>query len=443
MAGRYREKRITQSVVDAARPEAERYVLTDSAIKGFWLVVEPSGRKTFKLRYRVGGGRGSTVREPKIGDASSMKTEKARKIAGEWLADVKMGGDPSGERIAKRAAPTMAELFERYLRDHAQPHKRAASVIEDERLIKLHLSDPLGRRKVAEATRADLDRLHKSLAHTPYAANRCIALLSKAFNLAEVWGWRPDGSNPCRHVKKFAEAKRQRFLNADEVARLGETLRVAERDGFLELPPARGKRSAAERVPISRWVIAAVRLLIFTGARKGEILSLRWDQVEVGAGIAHVAPKEAATVKGKAAETKAIHLSPPAREVLASLPRAADNPHVIQGGKVGAALVNLKDPWAAIREAASLDGVRIHDLRHTFASSAAAGGASLPIIGALLGHSQPSTTARYAHLHTDPLQAATDAVGRRLAQAMGSTAAGEPHNVVPLRQGPGNRGKQS
>lgn len=421
MPSRYRKTKLTQSVVNTARPEDVRYVLTDQSIPGFWLVVEPNGRKTFKLRYRVGGGRGGTVREPKIGDAKAMKAEKARKIAEDWYADVAKGKDPSGDRQAKRAAPLMAELFERYLRDHARPHKRASSVAEDERLIALYLSSSFGRHKIAEVTRDDIDRFHKGLAAKPYRANRCLALLSKAFNLAEVWGLRTDGSNPCRHVKKFAEAKRQRFLNTDELMRLGEVLRTAERNGYLELPAKPDRRNKPERTPVSRWSIAAIRLLVFTGARKGEILSLRWDKIDMPSATAQVSPKESKTVSGKAAEWKTVHLSPAALEVLVNLPRSDDNPYVIQGGKSGAALVNIKDPWMAIREAASLEGVRIHDLRHTFASAAAAGGASLPIIGALLGHSQPNTTARYAHLHADPLKATAAAVGGRIAAAMGDT----------------------
>lgn len=424
MQSRYRKTKLTQSALDSAKPEASRYILTDTVIPGFWLVVEPTGRMTFKLRYRVGGGRGGTVREPKIGDGKAMKAEKARQIAADWFATVAKGGDPSAERQAQRAAPTMAELFDRYIRDHAKPHKRASSVAEDGRLIAMYLADTFGRRKVAEVTRADVDRFHKALSHKPYRANRAMAVLSKAFSLSELWGWRPDGSNPCRLVKKFAEAKRDRFLNAEELLRLGSVLRQAERDGYLDLPAERGKREKPERAPISRWPIAAIRLLLFTGARRGEILGLRWDKIDMSAGTALVAPKEAKTVHGKAAEFKMLHLSPACQEVLAGLPRADDNPHVIQGGKIGTALVNLKDPWRAIREIAGLEDVRIHDLRHSYASVAANQGASLQIIGALLGHSQPATTARYAHLVASPLKAATAAVGSRISAAMGDTRDG-------------------
>jgi integrase len=411
MEERNRKVKLTQTVVDKAAPEAARYTLADTVIPGFWLRVEPSGAKSYRLRYRVGGGRGATVREPKIGDARALRCEKARAIAAEWHAEVVTGGDPGGARMEAREAPTMAALFERYLADHARPSKKASSLAEDERLIRDYLAPAFGKRKVRELARADVDAFHKALADKPYRANRCLALLSKAMNLAELWGMRPDNTNPVRHVCKFAEAKRKRFLAPAELARLGEALRVAERDGCLTLSPRESVREKAERVPVSRFAVAAIRLLVLTGARKGEILGLRWAWVDAEA-------RRANLPDSKTGE-KAVILPPAALQVLAGLPRDDSNPFVIRGGKPGAALVNLKDPWLAIREAARLDDVRIHDLRHSFASVGAAGGASLPVIGALLGHTQASTTQRYAHLHDDPLQAAAASIGGRIAAAMG------------------------
>jgi integrase len=425
MAGLYRTVKLTQSVVDKAAPEAARYVLTDTAIPGFWLTVLPSGRKTYVFRYRVGGGRSATIRAPKIGDAAAVRCEKARAVAEGWHADVIKGGDPGGERQAARAAPTMADLFDRYLTDHARPTKKASSIAEDERLIADYLLPAFGKRKAADVTREAVDKFHKGLAHKPYRANRCLAVLSKAFNLAEVWRMRPDGSNPCRHVRKFPETARKRYLGAAELARLGEALRIAERDGALILPARPGVRDKAERVPVSRWAVAAVRLLILTGARKSEILGLRWAWID--------AANFRADLPDSKTGAKTIILPPPALAVLESLPRDAGNPHVIQGAKAGAHLVNLKDPWLAIREAAGLDDVRVHDLRHSFASVGASGGASLPIIGALLGHTQASTTQRYAHLHDDPLRATAAVIGGRIAAAMGD--AGEGGTVVPFGRG--------
>jgi hypothetical protein len=191
------------------------------------------------------------VREPKIGEAPAMKAETARAIASDWAAQVRLGGDPSGQRQGYREAPTMAALFDRYLSDHARPNKKASSLTEDERLIKAYLKPGFARRKVAEVKRADIDKFHKSLSGRPYLANRSLALLSKSFNLAEMWGWRADASNPCRHVKKFAETKRRRFLSPTELARLGEVLRIAERDFALVLGRHRHPGRPSLRVSIS------------------------------------------------------------------------------------------------------------------------------------------------------------------------------------------------
>lgn len=414
MGETYRKAKISQTTVDKAQPEAARYVITDTEIPGFWLTVSPSGRKAFSLRYRVGGGRGATVRQPKIGEWPAMKAEKARAIAQDWAADVRLGGDPGGARLAYREAPTMAALFTRFLADHAERHKKASSIANDRRLIEKRLLPVFGAKKVLEVTRADVSRFHKSLADTPYEANRALALLSKAFNLAEVWDMRKDGTNPCRHVSKFAETKRKRFLSPLELAKLGQALREAERNGSVLLPAQPGIRTEAMRVPVNSGAVAAIRLLVLTGARKGEILGLQWNWIDMTNG-------RASLPDSKTGE-KVLILPPPALAVLAAHPRVEGNPHVIAGGKPGTALVNLKDPWLAIREAAGLEGVRIHDLRHSFASVGAAGGASLPIIGALLGHTQASTTQRYAHLHDDPLQAAAASIGGRIAAAMGVTS---------------------
>lgn len=404
--------KLTQNAVVAAKPGERRYTIADTEIAGFWLVVTPTGRKSFYYRYRVGGGRGGTVRQPLIGHHPALKAEAARRIAAEWAACVRMGGDPAGERTATRVAPTMNALLDRYLEDHARPTKKLSSLAEDERLIRDYLRGAFGRKKVAEVRRSDIADFQRGLAHKPYRANRCLALLSKAFNLAEVWAMRPGGSNPCRHLQKYAEAKRKRFLSPAELARLGETLAVAERDGSLAIPV----ESGGERtVPISAAVIAAIRLLVLTGARKGEILGLRWDWIDWDRGLA-------ALPDSKTGE-KAIHLPPAALAVLETIPRREDNPHVIFGGRPGAPLVNLKDPWGAIRAHAGFNDVRIHDLRHSFASVGAAGGLSLPIIGALLGHTQAATTQRYAHLADDPLRAAAGQIGDRIAAAMSGASA--------------------
>jgi integrase len=220
-----------------------------------------------------------------------------------------------------------------------------------------------------------------------------LALLSKFFNWAEKHGLRPDGSNPCRHVEKHRESRRERFLSEAELGRLGDALRKAKRDDRA-----------------TPWAIAALRLLIFTGARLSEILTLKWGHVDAEHGLL--------TLPDSKTGKKTIPLNAPAREVLESVPRLEGNPFVICGERLGQHIVNLQKPWRRIRKAAGLHDVRIHDLRHSFASVGASSGQSLIVIGKMLGHSQPATTARYAHLADDPVKAASDAVGRRIASAL-------------------------
>jgi integrase len=229
------------------------------------------------------------------------------------------------------------------------------------------------------------------------------------FNIAERCGLRPNGSNPCRHVEKYAERKRERMLSPAELARLGDAL-VAY-DG-------------------SPYAAAAVKLLVFTGARLGEVLGLRWEWIDF----------ERAEVRlpDSKSGAKTIHLPPPALAVLTELPRIEGNPHVIAGGREGAAWVNLEKPWRAIRKAAGLDDVRLHDLRHAFASVAASSGMGLPIIGKMLGHTQAQTTARYAHLANDPVKAAAATVAGKIAAAMtgaGNASDDSGSRVVPISAG--------
>ena len=398
-------QKLTKRVVEGALPTDKRYVIWDAQIPGFGVRVFPSGIKTFVFKYRVGGGRTATRRQPVIGKFGMITVDQAREIAKDWAADVRKGEDPGGDRKEKRAAPRMSDLFERYISDHAKPHKKPSSVEDDERIIRTFVGPEFGKRKVVEVTRSDIDRFHKSLAETPYRANRVLAMLSKAFNLAEVWEWRPDGSNPCRHIKKFREDRRERFLSAEEFARLGAALSEAESG---EMAYNRPGRSSPYYVP--KQAVTALKLLIFTGARRGEILSLKWDYVNF--------EESRLELPDSKTGAKFVYLPAPALKLLSELNRDPENPFVITGAKPGTHLVNMKDPWAVIRESAELPDLRIHDLRHSFASIGAGGGMSLPVIGALLGHKETSTTARYAHLSDNPLRTAVEDIGNRISDAM-------------------------
>ncbi len=348
---------LTEKRIRDMRPDTGTRIEWDDQLRGLGVRITAAGVKAYVLNYRVDG----RERRMTLGRVAELSLAAARKLASEEKALVRKGIDPLGQRDARRNAPLMVELFDRYLSDHARPNKKPRSVKEDERLIRLHLSPAFGQRKVAEITRNEIDRWHKSMKVTPGAANRGRALLSKALNLAEVWGWRPDGSNPVRHIKRFKESDgAERFLSLAELRALGEALRTYEADGG------------------SPYAAAAIRLLALIGARKSEVLSLRWDWVDFEGARLNLPDSKT----GK----KAIPLNAPALAVLATLPRIAGNPHVFPGSTAGGHIVDLKWPWMLVRKGAGLGNVRLHDLRHSFASLGAGSGMGLPIIGALLGH---------------------------------------------------------
>lgn len=395
--------KITKRFVEAIKPGDRDVVAWDGELRGFGLRVKPSGARSYIVQYRNRQGRS---RRLTIGAHGRLTAEEARREARLLLAEVERGSDPAEDRVAARRAPTMAELCERYLSDHAETRKKPKSADQDRRMIERFILPALARRKVADVSRADAVKLHSSLRATPYQANRVLALLSKMMNLAERWGLRPDGSNPCRHVEKYRERKRERFLSADELGRLGEVLAEAERTA-TELPS----------------VVAAVRLLVLTGCRLSEILTSRWEHVDF----------EGACLRLPDSKTggQVVQLSAPALEVLAGLERDG-SPWVIRGARDGAHLVNLEKPWRRLRARAGLQNVRLHDLRHSFASVAAGLGEGLLMIGKLLGHTQAQTTHRYAHLAADPVKAATERVGATIAGMMRGSGA----EVVDL---PGRR----
>ena len=247
---------------------------------------------------------------------------------------------------------------------------------------------------VPEITRADVAKFHHDLRHIPYQANRCLEVVSKMFGLAEMWGLRPDGSNPRKHIRKYPEEKRERFLSAAELRRIGEVLREMESER-VELPSA----------------ILAARLLILTGCRLGEIMTLKWDYIDFD--------ERALRLPDSKTGKKVVHLGTPAVEYLHHAQRIEGNPWVITGTLTGKPLSDLQPFWQRVRARAGVKDVRIHDLRHTFASTAVASGQGLPMIGKLLGHTQVQTTARYAHLAAEPVKIAADAVATSLREALG------------------------
>jgi integrase len=395
--------KLTQRSVEGAQYKHDRTggdYRWDDDLLGFGLRIYPSGRKAFVVSYRARGRQ----RFYTLGRAGEMTVQSARTRALEVLAAARRGEDPSGERLAYYQAPTLQDLSERFLREHARAKKKPSSVETDERIWKIHILPYLGKHKILDITRSDVSRLHAQMSSTPYQANRVLAVLSKAFNLAEVWGWRVDGSNPCRHLERYREERRERFLAADELAGLSAVLTQAEQ-------PNRE----------SPFAIAALRLLILTGCRVGEIVQLRWNEVDFDRRCLRLGDSKTGR--------KTIYLNAATLQILADLERDPSNPYVIQGARPESHLIGLSRIWFRLRHQAGLDDVRLHDLRHTFASFGAGMGLSLPILGKLLGHTQAATTQRYAHLAAAPMQDAAERIGATL----GAALAGRPKaEVIPF-----------
>ncbi len=387
--------KITKRAVDALLPvDGREATLWDTEVKGFGIRMRPGGAKSYIVRYRPGGGgRSAPLRTLTIGSHGSPWTpHRARDEAKRVLGQVQQGKDPAADRSGRREAPTVKELADRFLAEHVDAKRKSRTAAEYRRLLDKLILPALGNKKLSDVSRSDIAKLHHSLRASPYQANRVLAVLSKMMNLAERWGLRPDGSNPCRHVEKFRELKRERMLSPDEFGRLGDAL--ARYNG-------------------SPYAVAAVKLLVFTGARLSEVLGLRWEWIDFAGGEARLPDSKSGA--------KTVHLPSPALAVLSGLPRTEGNPHVIVGGVKGTALVNLEKPWRQIRKMAGLDNLRLHDLRHGFASVAASAGMGLPIIGKMLGHTQAATTARYAHLASDPVKAAAATVAGKIDDAMKAT----------------------
>ena len=379
-------RRITKRALDALQPGEKDTFIWDDLLPGFGCRCRPSGRKYYLLKYRIG----RKQRWYSIGRHGQVTPDQARREARRLLDQVEGDQDPAAKRAAsKTSVETMEDLGKLFLDQHVsklKPH----TVDDYTRCIKIHINPALGRLKVDKVHSNDIATFHNKLRDRPYQANRCLAILSKMFSWAEKKGLRSDNTNPCRHVEKFKEKSRERYLSQAELERLGEVLNKADKN-----------------IP---YVVAAIRLLVLTGARKGEILTLKWDYVDLDRGRLRLPDSKT----GK----KSIALNEDAQDLLVNLPRVEGNPYVIVGDKEGRHLVGLQKFWERLRTEADLPDVRIHDLRHSFASFGIAEGMSLPMIGALLGHKHVATTQRYAHIADDPIREAANRIGTAIGSAV-------------------------
>lgn len=440
--------KISKRVVEAIEPGPRDVFLWDSEMPGFGCKITPKGRRIYVFQYDK---HGKTWRMT-IGRHGIDKTaEEARQKARGLWGDLAEGGHPALERKQARSAPTLAEFAERYLEEHARPKKKPRSAAEDERMLRSRILPELGNVRITEITRAELARFHHDMRDTPAMANRCRMLLSKMMNLAEKWGIREDGTNPTRHMENYRELRRERYLSQAELVKLGEALSAAEAEGD------------------NPYAIAAIRLLLLTGARKEEVLGLEWEHVDLETPCLRLPDSKTGA--------KILPLGAPALEILARLPRVQGNPYVFPGKIEGQRYIAIQKAWLRFRAAATvellaehddaavadlvadlarrlgrrptlkeceaaakkatvelptaLQDVRIHDLRHNFASVGAVLGESLVVIGSILGHREVSTTQRYSHLSSDPRQAGAERISRKVATAL----KGEFGQVVNLDRG--------
>ena len=418
--------RITKRVVDGLEARESEYAIWDGRIPGFGVRVRPTGAMSYVVVYRAGSGRGAPVRRYTIAGVGKITPERARTRAKAILGQVAHGHDPAGERIAERGTPTIAELAERFLAEHVETKRKPGTAAFYRFVLTKIVTPEFGTSKADKVTRAKIAKLHARLHITPFQANRMLAVVSSMYAFAGRIGAVPEGTNPARKIDKFKEHRRERFLTGAELERLGAAIREAETKGIPwkvgeAKPTAKHLPKAKNRfTKIGQFGAAAIRLLLFTGCRLREILHLKWEQVDLERGLLFLADSKT----GK----KTVILNAPALAVLADLDRFGT--YVIAGDDPGRPRADLKRPWEAVARYAGFDGVRLHDLRHTYASFGAGGGLGLPIIGKLLGHTQASTTARYAHLDNDPLRRASEAIGGRIAAALDGN---KSDSVVPLR----------
>ncbi|WP_430469321.1 tyrosine-type recombinase/integrase [Thalassospira lucentensis] len=397
-----------------AAPEGKEYVVWDTLTNGFFLKVSPTGRKTFGLYYRSSTGK---QRRPKIGSFPEIKTSAAREIAQRWLYEVAVGKDPSAERTEARNSTelTVRDLADRHMREHVQVKKKEGeSRSNDERNLRLHILPAIGDRRVSEIEHDDIFKLHRQL-QAKYAVNgnRVVSLLSKMFNNAELWKMRDYGSNPCRFIQLDLEEERERDLEDWEWIALAKAIDEYE-------------KYQLGNVAIC-WLI---RLIIFTGTRRGEIMSAPLSAIDMKREVLIPLDHKGSTLgKSRKKKRKEIVLNSFALKVIEDRlkhPRWKDNPWLIPGRPATATdgsvihkhMINPKKPWEKIKKMAGITDLRIHDLRHAFATVGIDDNIDMTMIQKLLGHSKIETTMRYAHRRHDAQRKTQDRIANAISARM-------------------------
>lgn len=411
-----RRCKITKAAVDNMRPPNGREAwLWDAEVRGFGVRARGDVR-TYVLRYaapgRPGASRWLTIGthgrpwrpDPVTGKDRNLTADLARHEAVRLLGIRIDGRDPAGERELSASLPTFERFsIDRYMLEHSSVHKAAKSSKDDRRMLTKLIHPAFGKERIDRVTGSHVTRLHNAMKDTPFAANRCLSLVSHVFTMARVWGVLPaTHANPCLDVRRFPEPKRKRYLSAAERPQIGAALAAAEAKGR----EPRKQRKKGEGA--TAYAIAALRVIMLSGARPDEIVRLRRAQLA-----------ELVNQKGKTGE-RGIYFDKHALAIMEALPPRSGNPFVFVGRRIGRHLTvtALSQLWKRIARGAGIDDVRLYDARHTFASVAVQQGLSLPIIGELLGHKRGETTQRYAHLADNPVRAASDEVSAEIAKAL-------------------------
>ena len=372
--------KLSKRTIDRLSVERASTIFWDSELPGFGIRVHATGRKLFVAQARTPGG---LPKRATVGRYEDMDAEEARQKAAGMIDRIRRGRDPVP--VAPEE-PTVADLAARFMTAHVEVNCKPGTVESYESLLRLHILPELGALKLSEVDRSHVSALHHGLRDMPTQANKSVGIFSKMFKLAVAWGMTPARPNPCRSVKRYRERSCERFLTEDEYARLGRVLFEAESEG-----------------PLMASAVAAIRLLLLTGCRRNEILTLKWDDIDRRAGELRLSDSKSGP--------RRVPLTPAVERVLARIPRADGNPWVIAGEKEGERLPRLDPFWDRLRARAGLDGLRLHDCRHSFASRALAVGESLSAISRLLGHKTVMTTVKYAHLARDTERASAAKVG--------------------------------
>lgn len=377
--------KLTKAVVDAAKPAAAEYELRDTVTPGFMVRVKASGHKSFMLSYRTNAG---AKRKPKLGRVGEITVEQARRIAQDLLAEARRGRDPSAEKSASRAAPTVSELCDRFIRDYSMPKNRPRTVKGYAGLIKRKIKPHLGTLKTRDVTRAHVSELMAKMKATPRSANHMLSCLRKMMNVAEVWGYRDDGTNPCRHVPKYPENGRTRLLSDAEVGRI-----------FAYLDRAEGERLEHPTLTL------AIRLQFAFAARVSEVLELRWEWIDfVHRRVVWPDSKTGSMSKPLCGE---------AMDLLTKTARAPDAIFVVPAlscADLPLSYFTYSKGWCRVLERAGVPHVGTHGIRHRAATEIANSGVPIKVGMQLTAHKTVAQFMQYVHTEDDAVRAAAERV---------------------------------